>query len=128
MDPDLTEPSPVMVTLAGYAAHKGVSQRTVERWLADDRLAGAEKRGKEWEIPLAAEPAPARSTSELARRHAPAAPPLVAIDVAAEVLGTTRRGVMMLNEAGILRVGKWGRHGALMVLGVDLMALRVPPA
>ena len=97
-----------MLTRAAYAAHHGKSDRTVQRWLADGLLPGAQRTREGWLIPADVLPMPdPPGAGTVARTGAPVsvAPPATlagALDVlpayltverAADLLGINPRTV-----------------------------------
>jgi hypothetical protein len=114
-----------------YAKARGKSERQVRRWLADDALPGAYKdREGQWRIPATALERRDGDSGALVPRGAPqtaltapvTAPDpldalghLVALDVAAQRLGTTVGGVRRMADDGLVQVGPWGPRGSLRV-------------
>ncbi|WP_332065028.1 hypothetical protein [Agromyces sp. CCNWLW203] len=111
-----------MLTLEGYIAHSGKTERTVRRWLADDELPGAKKRPDgAWMIPADAVrtighagrdvvsiggdsqvTAPVSLTSLLDEQ-----PALLPLDVAARLLGTSEYSIKSNRDMfDVRRIGR----------------------
>lgn len=141
----MTPPDTNYVGVKEYAAHQGVTERTVRRYLEAGRLPGAwqdDANGGRWWIPLAdpvhldtapvpraqgadvaAAPDTTRDTSrdmvatggQLQPLQVGPLGMLGTLEEAAAVLGTTVGGVRRLADAGHLTVGRFGPNGALRV-------------
>lgn len=124
--------SELMLTAADYARAQGKSLRTIQRWLRDGLLAGADQSSGQWLIPADATPTTPATSYDVSRVAptagagvmlptsydvAPVAPlgMLGTLEEAAAALGTTVGGVRRLGRDGHLVVGRYGPRGALRV-------------
>ncbi|UOE45288.1 helix-turn-helix domain-containing protein [Agromyces larvae] len=117
-----------MVTVAEYARQRGITERTVRRWLAAGELSAARQLRGRWMIPADAEPVAHESASLERPRTStprPARPPLtlsaaldespvfLTIETAARLLGVSEHAVRANRETfGVVRLGA---HGSLVV-------------
>ena len=112
-----------LLTTTAYAAARGKSLRTVQRYLERGQLAGAQLVEGQWLIPADAVPATSYDVVPVAAPVtsydvAPASSPLGALGTledAAQLLGTSVGGVRRMARDGLLVVGRYGPRGALRV-------------
>jgi hypothetical protein len=124
-----------MVSIDAFAEQHSVSTRTVRRWLADGRIAGALQVGNKWALPadaIVSETLPGvmdtvKDTSSpagaVARAQQPAQltvagilaplPVMIPLDVAARVLGISEYAIR--QHADYFELQRMGEHGSYVM-------------